>query len=107
MVKTLVNPLLWNCWTDFNKTWCVTLGTLAQHILYKSWPLVDVGLFYGKVNIGHIGFSMKKMETLDFSESFVACDLNIGTYLQLNELMRFYEYSRSMSSLDIGQRSFT
>ena len=49
-------------------------------------------------------------KTLDFSERFVACDLKVGTYIQLIELielMKSYEYSRSMSSLDIGQRSFT
>ena len=49
----------------------------------------------------------KKVKTLDFSGSFVACDLKVGTYIQLIELMKSYEYSRSRSSLDIGQRSFT
>ena len=46
-------------------------------------------------------------KTLDFSERFVACDLKVGTYIQLIELMKSYEYLRSVSSLDIGQRSFT
>ena len=50
---------------------------------------------------------MEKMKTLDFSGSFVACDLKVGTYTQLIELMKSYEYSSSRSSLDIGQRSFT
>ena len=44
---------------------------------------------------------------MDFSERFVACDLKVGTCIQLIELMKSYEYSRSMSSLDIDQRSFT
>ena len=51
----------------------------------------------------------KKWKTLDFSGNFVACNLKVGTniHVQLIELMKSYEYSRSMSSLDIGQRSFT
>ena len=52
--------LLWNRWTDFNETWYVASGTLAHHSLYKSWPCVDLDLFYGKVNFDHIGFSMEK-----------------------------------------------
>ena len=50
------------------------------------WPIIvcmnhDLDLFYGKVNIGHIGFSMGKWKTLDFSGSFVACDLKAGIYI--------------------------
>ena len=41
-------------------------GTLARHSLYKSWPWVDIDLFYGKVNFGHIGFSMEKSENIGF-----------------------------------------
>ena len=44
---------------------------------------------------------------MDFSGSFVACDMKVGPYIQLIELMKSYEHSRSGSSLDIGQRSFT
>ena len=33
----------------------------------------------------------------------MACDLKVGTYIQLIELMKSYEYSRSRSSFDIGQ----
>ena len=28
--------LVWNQWTNFNKTFYVALGTLAHHSLYKS-----------------------------------------------------------------------
>ena len=44
---------------------------------------------------------------MDFSGSFVASDLKVGTYIQLIGIMKSSEYSRSRSSLDIGQRSFT
>ena len=85
--------------------------TLAHFSLYKSCPWDDLDLFYGKVNFGHIGFpfSMKKVKMLDFSGSFVACDLKVGRYRQNTciQLMKACEYSRSMSFLDLGQRSFT
>ena len=42
-----------------------------------------------------------------FSERFVACALKVGRYRQRIELMKLCEYSRSMSFLDLGQRSFT
>ena len=44
------------------------------------------------------------MENIGFSERFVACDLKVGTYIQLIELMKSYVYSRSMTPFDIGQR---
>ena len=46
--------------------------------------LTNFDQFYGKVNFGHIGFSMEKVKTFDFSLSFVACDLkDTGNILSL------------------------
>ena len=36
--------------------------------------LVDLDLFYGKVNFGYIGFSMEKSENLEFYLSFDPID---------------------------------
>ena len=47
------------------------------------------------------------MKTVDFLETIAACDLNIGSCKQLNDLIKVYEYSRSRSFLDFGPRSFT
>ena len=47
------------------------------------------------------------MKTVDFSESIAACDLKVGRCRQIIELMKVYEYLRSMSFLDLGPRSFT
>ena len=47
------------------------------------------------------------METVDFSETVAACDLKVSTCRQLIESMKIYEYSRPMSFLDLGPRSFT
>ena len=47
------------------------------------------------------------MKTVDFSETIAACDLKVGRRRQLIEFMKVCEYSRSMSFLDLGPRSFT
>ena len=47
------------------------------------------------------------MKTVDFSETFVACDLKVGRCRQLVDLMKECEYLRSRSFLDLGPMSFT
>ena len=47
------------------------------------------------------------MKSVDFSETIEACDLKVGRYRQLNDLMKVCEYSRSRSFLDLGPRSCT
>ena len=39
------------------------------------------------------------MKTVDFSETIEACDLNVGRYRQLIEIMKVCEYPRSRSFL--------
>ena len=51
--------------------------------------------------------STEPVDQLDFSESFVACDLKVGRYRHFIVLMQLCEYSRSSSFLDLAQRSFT
>ena len=41
------------------------------------------------------------MKTVDFSETIAACGLKIGRCRQLIEFMKVYEYSRSISFLDL------
>ena len=42
---------------------------------------------------------------MDFSETIVVYDINVGRRSQLNEYMNFYEYQRSISFIDLGPRS--
>ena len=49
---------------------------------------------------------MEKMKILNFSGSFVACDLKVGRSRHV-ELLKRCEYKRSRSFLDLSQRSFT
>ena len=47
------------------------------------------------------------MKTVDFSETIEACDLKVGRYRQLIDLMKVCEYLRLRSLLDLGPRSCT
>ena len=58
--KNFKNLLLQNQKSYNLETWHVALGTQALQSLYKWWPWVDLGLFYGKVNFGHLYVWMGK-----------------------------------------------
>ena len=60
MLKTLKNLLLQNHWANCLETWHVASGYVVLQSLYKSWPLVDLDLFYGKVKFGNLGFFYRK-----------------------------------------------
>ena len=40
-----------------------------------------------KLKFGHLGFYVGKGETVDFSDSIVACDIKVDLCDQLNELL--------------------
>ena len=50
--QNLKDLLLKNHWANWLETWHVASGSVVLQSLYKSWPLVDLDLFYGKVNFG-------------------------------------------------------
>ena len=53
-----------------------------------SCPLVDLNLLISKAEYCYIGFSVGGgVETLDFPECLVACDLKIGRYSQFTVLI--------------------
>ena len=49
-------------------------------------------MFYGKVKFGNLGFSIRRSETLDFSETFAASDLKVSRSRHLLEYMKICEY---------------
>ena len=53
------NLLLQNHRVNFFETWYVASGSVVLHSLYKSWPWVDLDLFYCKVNFGSLGIWME------------------------------------------------
>ena len=86
--KPFKNLLLQNRRTDFHETWYVALGTPAHHSLFKWWPFVDLDLFYGKVKICNLGFSIGKVKTVDFSDTIAASDLKVGRSRHLIEFVK-------------------
>ena len=63
---------------------------------------MDPGLFYGKVNFCYIGFSMeKKVKTLNFSGSFVACDLKVVGTCDSSSLTNEKDHHYFLNSADV------
>ena len=50
-------------------------------------------------NLVTYAFLWEKVKTVDFSETIEACDLKVGRYRQLIEIMKVCEYLRSRSFL--------
>ena len=46
-------------------------------------------------------FAWEKVKTMDFSETIVVFDIKVGRYSQLNKYMKFNEYQRSSSFIDL------
>ena len=67
--QNLKNLLLQNHWANCLETWHVASGSVVLQSLYKSWPLVDLDLFCGKVNFGSMGIWMGKSEIFHFSDA--------------------------------------
>ena len=66
MLKTLKNLLLQNHWANCIENWHVASRSVVLQSLYKLWPLVDLDLFYGKVNFGSMGIWMEKLKCFIF-----------------------------------------
>ena len=48
------------------ETWYVASGSIVLQSLYKSWPWVDLALFYDKVNLVPLGIWMGKADFFFF-----------------------------------------
>ena len=51
---------------DFNETWHEASETRVLQCVYKLWPLNDLDLFYGNVNIGRQCIGMGKTFKMSF-----------------------------------------
>ena len=90
---------------DDLETWCAALGVQILPSFFKWWSWVDLDLFYGKVKFAPYAFVWEKGKTMDFSETTLVYDVNVGRGRKLNEYMNLYEYQRSRSFIDLGPRS--
>ena len=54
-------------------------------------PCVTLTYFTARSNLVTVFFQWGKVKTVDFSETITACDLKVGRYRQLIELMNVCE----------------
>ena len=101
MVKTLKNLLLWNQMPDDLESWYAASGTRLPN-LFKWCPWVDVAYFTARSNLFPYAFVWENVNTMDFSETIIVCDIKVGRCSQLNECMKLYEYQRWRSCIDLG-----
>ena len=75
-------------------------------VYYQVCSTDDPGLtltyFTARSNLAPYAFVWEKVKTMDFSETIVVFDIEVGRCSQLNEYMKLYEYQRSRSLIDLG-----
>ena len=90
----------------------ITLKLGLQHWVLEYYQVCsndDPGLtliyFTARSNLVPYAFASEKGKAMDFSETIVVYDVNVGRCSQLNDYMNLYEYQRSRSFIDLGPRS--
>ena len=67
--------------------------------------LVELDLFYSKVQFGPSVFVWENAYAVDFQNTNEACEVEGGTFSQINEYMMIYDNPRSRSFIDFCPRS--
>ena len=87
----------------------MTLKVCMQHWALEYYQICsndDPGLsltyFMARSILVPYAFVWEKVKTMDFLETIIIYDVKIGRCSQLNEYMKFYEYQRSRSLIDLG-----
>ena len=90
----------------------MTLKLDMQHWVLEYYQVCsndDPGLtliyFTARSNLVPYAFASEKGKAMDFSETIVVYDVNVGRCSQLNDYMNLYEYQKSRSFIDLGPRS--
>ena len=65
-------------WADFNETFYEASETLALYVLFKSCPLIDIDLFYGRSNFATYTFILENVTMMDSTEIVASCNLESG-----------------------------
>ena len=88
----------------------MTLKVCMQHGVLEYYQFCsngDPGLilnyFATRSNLVPYVFVWEKVKRMSFSETIVIYDIKVGRCSQLNKYMKFYEYQRSRSLIDLGQ----
>ena len=96
IAEMLKNTQSQNHWANCLETLYVASGSVVLQSLYKSWPWVDLDLFYGKVNFSSIGILIGKAEIFHFSVAIVLWRLEMKSSPSLMNARG----SRTYSDLD-------
>ena len=67
---------------------------------------LTLAYFTARSNLITYTFQWEKVNTLDFSGTFVTSDMKVNRYRHIIELMKLCKYSRSSPIFDLGRRSF-
>ena len=92
MVKTLQKSSPPKPAGRFPRHLVCSIGVSSPSYFVQMMTLERPDLFYGKVKFCNLGFSMKKVKTVDFSETFAASDLKASRSSHLFEYMKVCEY---------------
>ena len=72
---------------------CMLHRGLQPIIVYSNDdPQMTMTYFTARSNLVIKAFLWEKVKTVDFSETVAACDLKVGRYRQLIEIMKVCEY---------------
>ena len=67
-------------------------GLLPIIVYINDYPGVTLTYLMAMSNLETQAFLQEKVKTVDFSETIEACDLKVGRYRQLIEIMKVCEY---------------
>ena len=69
-------------------------------------PELTLTYFTARSNLVPYAFVWEKGKTMDFSETIVVYDVEVGRCSYLNQYMNLHEYQRSRSFIGLHPRSF-
>ena len=83
------------------ESWYAALGTEVLPSLFNNDPGMAMS-YQGQIWSVVLLYGTKVKQCLFFSETTIVYDIKIGRCSQLNEYMKFYEYQKSRSFIDLG-----
>ena len=100
--QTLKTLLLWNQKADGLGTCNAASDIRVLPVLFKDAPGLTLTYFTARSNMVPYAIVWEKGKTMDFSETIVVYDIKVDRCSELNVYMKFYDYQRSRSFIDLG-----
>ena len=104
MVKNITDIFLWNRNADDLETWYTALSIRVLQVCSNDAPGLTLTYFTASSNLVSSAFVWEKVKTMDFSETIVVYDINIGRCSLLNEnFMSIKGQGHSLTLVQITQ----